>query len=650
MLGWWGVAVAAEPIDEEVAEEVVITGTRTPTPRAESPVTTEVISRQDIESSGADTLAQLLEIQAGVQVYQGFGASVGVRLRGHESKHVLVLVDGQRTVGRVGGIVDLQRFPLDRIERVEIVKGASSALYGSDALGGVINLVTRGSRKGLEGDLTVSAGSYVTERVSDERTPLGAAAGALAGLDHLSLDAALGLRRGEADVRADLSLLGYDPTPATPEGPATAGNGMKQAQAGLRGVWKMPGHNQIEASGVWLSRDSLGTDAPGTGAVMDRLNRTETVDVTVGALGVLHPRWRLQSSLHGSWFRDQLRTDQRGTDALDAYSETRETLAEARLQVLAQPWDRYGFTAGVDLLAEDLAADRLVEGDGDRQRGAVYVQGDLRPKWGRRFMVLPGFRVDADSRFGAFGSPKLAIRVDPAEALSVKMSFGAGYRAPDFRELFLYFENPGANYRVEGNPGLLPERSWGVTLDVETRPHDEVTVTVSGWYDDVTNLIQPTLFQDATTGTPQVFQYANVGRAAVRGASAVVGLGQGPISGSLGYTYVNAWDLDLERPLSGRPAHQATASVRAAHKPSGLEGSVRSALVGPRPFDDGDQTLIAPTYLNFDAQAAVRIRDRVRIFVGVDNLLDAGDRLLDPLRPRRLYAGMATQLPSPSPR
>ena len=121
--------------DDETTEAIEVTGTRTPQRRGDSPVATEVISREEIERSGVTDVGQLMATMGGAQLDRNF-AGAGVSLQGLEAKHTLVLVDGDRVLGMKDGIVDLERFNAEQIERIEIVRGAGSALYGADAIGG----------------------------------------------------------------------------------------------------------------------------------------------------------------------------------------------------------------------------------------------------------------------------------------------------------------------------------------------------------------------------------------------------------------------------------------------------------------------------------------------------------------------------------
>ncbi|HSC88776.1 MAG TPA: TonB family protein, partial [Polyangiaceae bacterium] len=124
--------------------EVVVTGARVPERRSESVISTQVIDREALRRSGATNVGAALEAEPGLQVERTFRGTE-VWIRGLDPEYTLILLDGQRLPGRVGGAIDLSRYPLENVERVEIVRGPSSALYGSDAIGGTINIVTRES-------------------------------------------------------------------------------------------------------------------------------------------------------------------------------------------------------------------------------------------------------------------------------------------------------------------------------------------------------------------------------------------------------------------------------------------------------------------------------------------------------------------------
>lgn len=151
-------------------EEIVITATRTPLMLKDAPVLTRVISARDLEKQGVATLQQALENEmAGVQFHQaGYGSSLS--FQGLDARYVLFLVDGERMAGETYGNVDYARIPMSNIERIEIVRGASSVLYGSNAMGAVVNIITRMPKEKVEVNAAVR---YGTPFQNNQRETLG---------------------------------------------------------------------------------------------------------------------------------------------------------------------------------------------------------------------------------------------------------------------------------------------------------------------------------------------------------------------------------------------------------------------------------------------------------------------------------------------
>jgi len=146
---------ADEPAAAAPAGEViVVTGTRSETPLSASPVTTEVIDRARLAESGAQTVGEALALRPGIWIDRGVAGTSGITIRGLGPQYSLILVDGARQIGRTDGYLDLDRFGVADIEQIEIVRGPSSALYGADALGGVVNLITRRPAAGVALDAT----------------------------------------------------------------------------------------------------------------------------------------------------------------------------------------------------------------------------------------------------------------------------------------------------------------------------------------------------------------------------------------------------------------------------------------------------------------------------------------------------------------
>ena len=620
------------PLDEEALEDdlvIVITGSRTEKRLADTPVATEVLTRDDIEQAGAENVAELLEERAGVQIVRSFsGASV--QMQGLGSEYVLILVDGQRVNGRIGGAVDLERFSVERIEQVEIVRGASSALYGADALGGVINIITRDADDPLSAEATVKAG----------------ASPAADGVDGVDARGSVASRKGWVSGRLSGSWHDFAAYDLDPSDEATTGSARTNQDVTGQATLRLSDTFQLGFQGDYVRRRLEGIDVSASGATFDRLNVSEYAMFSARPELKFANGARLTTLLGYSLFRDQYLTDQRGDDALDVYEQTLEQTGELKLQLdLPLLNSEHLLTLGAEGFFEQLEADRL-DTTGERARGTLLVQDDWIPS--EQWELVAGLRLDADSQFGFYPAPSLAVRFDPTDAWTLRTSVGRGYRAPSFRELLLRFENASVNYVVEGNPELQPETSIGVNVGAEWRPIQQLDASVNLFYNTIDDLIATATVEDAALGNPTRFSYVNIDQAVTRGVES--SLRARPWSGGsleAAHTLLDARDLALDRQLEGRSRHRVSLQVAQRVHAIGLEASARGAFNSAQPYyldSDGDGTeelTLADPYVTLDARLAGDLGDNVTLFVGGENLLDAGDPQFLPLRPRRFYAGLS---------
>lgn len=601
-------------------EGAVITGTRTERSASESTVQTEVITRADIEASGAENLAGVLEEHRGMDVQRSAAFGSSLRVQGLDAQYALILVDGQRVAGRVNGAIDLTRFLTEDIERIEIVRGPSSALYGADALGAVINVIPRRARRAWEGELRARYGSFNSVDAS--------ARGAMV-RGPWSLTAVAGYHRRDA--------FDLDPSDA-----ATTGGAFDSLNAAARAELR-PNDQWLIATGVeYFFRDQRAVDSGAGGAVLDRYNRTETLSVPLSMSYRWGPRGRsrLRSSLWLTYYRDQFLRDQRGGDALDQSQDNRNIIAQAEAQLDVAVGPDRAVTVGVDGMFEWQRSDRLMSGSTQRARLAVYYQDELTLLRAPRFSLVPGVRLDVDSQFGLAPTPKLQARLDPHRTLSLRLSYGWGFRAPSFQELNLLFENSSAGYVVAGNPSLRPERSRSLDVGVEYKPHWRLTLQCNFFRNDLEDLISAVSATSAGSGDSQLFRYENIDRAWTMGVeSSARWRASAWLTIDASYTLTLSEDQTLMRPLEGRAAHRATLAASVRHSDTGLEASTRIALVGPRPFYPATGAIEMPAYLSIDARAAWTIRRLVQLFVGADNLANAGDARFLPIQPRTIYGG-----------
>ena len=462
---------------------VIVTAARREQRLADAVVETEVISARDL-ARGPSDLASVLTERVGVQVDGGVPAGAGVQLRGFGSRRVLVLLDGQPLIGRVNGNLDLARLPVSGIERIEIVKGPQSTLYGTDAIGGVINVITKGApATGTSSAISTTAGSY--------------------GRTEVAGDAAW--RSGALSTSINGGYGGVELVPGVSSDVATYS---RRAHGSVSGGLDMGSSLSVEWGGL---------------AVVERQRyRTGQLfhfgDNVQGSARIgAEQKWpldRLKATMSISTFDHLSRAATRDTPASDSGSRDRQRLLQGELHWSAvrgpRVWD-----AGVAVRREWIDADRLSTQSSaivgvEPFTQATFSVGDV--------IVTPGARLSWSDRWGSFLAPRIATLWRPAEGVAVRASFGRGYRAPDFKELYLAFVNSAAGYAVYGNPDLRPERSTSVSLGSEWAG-DRAFLRATGFNARYRDFIE-TRAPDANG----VYTYGNINRGWTRGVEVEAGV------------------------------------------------------------------------------------------------------------------------------
>lgn len=485
-------AAAREDADEAVLETMV-TGSRIRRSRADTPGA-ERLGHARIVESGADTLADLLERTAGVQVRDNLGTGSEVVLDGLDGKYVLILIDGQPVNGFVNDRVDLERLgiSIEDVEHVDVVRGPMSAVYGSQALGGVIHIVTKRPRATPR--LALQLGTRLAPGgISRERVVVSGGGG----FGPLTLRLSLS---GLHDEAVDRGRVGpHGEVQRSPDGAYDLPH-RRLGDARLFLSLYAPEHLTLRSS-LWVGLSQLETRQSG---VIPSRDATDTgqLDATVSAEWEPLRAHELIASVRVSRFTHRFFRlpdgdvkdpapfcveDGAGWRPLDlpcaraprTESDARQDLGRFEL-VHRAAWLRgLPFVARLDTAAgavvelqrgqrlDEDGADTL-QNKGSRTLAALYGEARYLPI--DAVTLSPGMRIDAALLDGATApvvglGPKLSARFDLPFGLFTQLAFGQGFRVPSFNEQHLRFDHSELGYLVEGNPSLTPERSSGVRAE-----------------------------------------------------------------------------------------------------------------------------------------------------------------------------------------
>lgn len=596
------------------------------------PVT--VLGGEAMRDAEYTNVGDALREVAGVVTRRGSeGTDVGgEQIQGVDSRQVLVLMDGQPIVGARGiksGAINLDRQSTLGLDRIEVVKGAASAEYGSDAMGGVINLIPRDPHRPLEIAGQASRG--------DE-----GAADAAADVGGLARRSTFFFSGGHHQRDA------FDLTPSTPD---TTGAAIHRRD--------VSGRVSVAPSPSWLITSNVTS-------YWNTLNGR-----SIGELGTEDDRTPSSAQTYGA--RAEWRIDARTTAEVRAYAgrytetSTGTLLDAARTPV--EPADLSERLAKVDGSFSRSLGDRQQARGGlgwthDGYQGHNRIRdpgGDAittRAAWGqydlspvRALTITTGVRVDDHSLFGTAVSPKVAVVERLTDALTARASFGRGFRAPDVGQLYYRFLNPTNLYQVIGNPGLEPERSTSWQAGLETRTGDRAHLVLNVFHNHVTNLIQAVSLGFVTSPAQLasiaaandiapdfdvqlnrlLFLYENVAHARTRGVelSGDYRLGRvARIGGS--YANVQAVDATTGAALANRNPQEATVRVDWTPARSGIRANLRGAfysswIAGSTRSVSGTSDIRAPKFALWDVTVSKTLIRTTELFSAVNNLTNSQD-------------------------
>jgi outer membrane receptor for ferrienterochelin and colicins len=605
-----------EHAPDEEPLDIVVTGRRSPERLGASAVAVEVVDRAQIVASGMRDAAQILANQPGIQIDSSFRGDA-IQMQGLDSQHTLILVDGERLIGARDGALDLTRLFAGDIERIEIVRGPASAIYGSDAIAGVVNIITRAPRQKPGGE---AQGRYGLSRDGGHQGDVWGSA--FGGSETFRARGNVAYRRNAA----------FDLSPGTA---ATTGNRLDSVSANLRTSYTPSPRFQLPVFLRAVRREQKGVDDGAGGAIYDRVARGDELMVTTVPSWKLRQADQLTLALNYAYLRSQFLRDQRRDDDGDTYEDANEQLATVRLQSDSELGPVH-LSSGLEALGQRYETPRLSE-LGTRGRISPYAQLEYRPL--AQLALVPSARLDVDSQYGVNVSPRIALRYDPASWLVLRGAVGRGFRAPSFSELYLIFANPAAGYRVTGNTDLEPERSLGANLSAEVHGVPWVSGMLNLFRNELRDLIDTRL--SGIEGGEQIFAYSNYARARTQGVES--SLQSRPLEGlllELNYTFTDARDLVEDTELQGRARHRG--SLRSVYTRERYALSARCLFVGKRHVMLDGRDLSTP-YAVLDLRASFVINRHVEPYLVVENATDAGDAN-NPLRPATFYAGLNLSL------
>lgn len=586
--------VTADDGEPEALPDIEITVQRYRQPKEDVTASVVVLGRRELDAVPGENLRDALLGIAGIDIRPqgGAGAQAGVSLRGSRTEHILVLIDGHRVNTAQGGGVDFSDLPLAEVERIEVLRGGGSALYGSDPLGGVINIVTR---RGGDGSLAAKL--------------------AIGSWDTYELTLGTGRQLGWGSYRLDLQRFGQvgDFVYEDNRGGRPQRINNRLIRNSVRGgaTYRFEDSGELEAS-FGLYHAVKGVPGRIEFPTPNAAQRDFRYDTGLGYRWFLGEDSELSARLY---WQEQERDffDPSGPFPVDANHRNRQLSAEVLGTIDTARRGRA--VVGLDYRRDEI--DSTTDGRHHRVTGGVFglYEFDLGP-----VTVVPSVRLDGQSGQRPIFSPKFGVMGRPTRSVTLRSNVGRSFRAPSFDDLY-WPEDAFAR----GNPGLRPEHAVEWDVAATWQPSSRTRLDLGYFNRASSDLI---LWQPGIGGKwmPQ-----NLSRVRFQGIEAGFELGlpwPAGLSLSGSYSYLKATThsgtaAEIGKQLVGQPFHHGFTELR--YEQGDWLADLRVRAVGQR-YTTAANTASLPSYAVVDALTRWRPEPEVELCLELRNLLNTSYR------------------------
>lgn len=645
----------------------------------------KIISRQEIEMMGSRRLDEVLKEQTGLAIINDIGSgsrAVGLQMQGFDSGYTMVMIDGQPMVGRNNGNFDLSRVTVSNIERIEIIKGASSCLFGSEALAGVINIVTRKNIIQPQGMAALRYGSFnMVDATLEGETPF------------------LG-KKGSVYLSGNYYRTdGFNSNPYLNEGKTAPPFNSLAFQGRAR--YLLTDKSTLNLNGRYVTRHSENVMSYGVRPSKDMLDEND-FNGSVSLNNTFDNGLRLKTQ----YYLTRYETVQDITD-LNSASEIsgnrfKQYLHRIEIQATRRFSDVLEVTTGVGT-ADELLKNAAYRGSKSMANYFGYSQASWQAA--NKLSVTAGARYDYHDQYGGKVNPSIGFQYHLYENLTLKAAIGTGFKTPNFQQLYLVFTNLQTGYTVLGSEefwreiqqltdagqimsvfpaaqrirSLKPERSVSYSGGFSYSPFTALKLDVNLFYNDMRDFINSEQVAVKTNGQ-QIFSYMNIAHAYTTGAE--IGLSWSAtksLSFSAGYQLLYAVDKGVVdsinnstglyamvydtgknemRPstrkdyvgLNNRSRHMANVKLSYTHEKTGLTGTFRINYRSKYGFmeDNRANNFLDPydTYVRsfFLLNAAIQktfYNKHLQLQLTADNLVNYRDQLMPAQQGRAILAGIS---------
>ena len=585
------------PLRAEVnISPTVVTATISEKTLEETPGSVQVITDLEIEEMGATSVDEVLEQAIGLMVSTASGRAKATNIRGTGTKRSLVLIDGRRLAAGYKDFTSTDQIPVNMIQRIEIVRGPSGAIYGSDAIGGVVNIITKKTPEKTSGEVAIRYKSHLDK---DSDSGMGSAwVGASLGKTAFILS---GSTQG---------IGGWDDDGDSPDD----GDDKDLDSAAGRVSYALTETSNLSAGFEYFDLERQGeryyqAQSRERSAEDQRLNYflqynnqiTQDKNILIRAYRSEHEN-KMQFSPAAT---------------VTGEEDAERWLNQVEARYTGPIMGRHLLSAGAEFRQE--GREDSSGADNDLDNTSIFIQDEFEIFSSLYFTA--GLRYDNHSEFGDQFSPKAAIVYSLFDELRLKASIGKGFRAPSISELFVTSYRNKAKYVYNPNPDLEPEESlsYEIGLEGEKGPFSG---GITAFRNDIDNMIDARFIRTEGSGNNKItyYQYQNIADARTQGIEARADIKlPWHLSTGAGVTWLDTENKETGEELTDASDIKAIFRLAYYHPDYKFRAATRINYIGDQHELDGQDK---NEYVTVNLYFAKDFSNRIRAFAGIDNLLN----------------------------
>lgn len=597
-------------------QQIVVTATRTKKLMEDVPVVTELIGREEIDEKGAENLAEVLEDRPGITIESGSEGGKFLYMNGVDSRRILVLVDGIPLAGKLNNRIQLDLIDSDKIDHIEIVKGPGSALYGNDAMGGVINVITRDFTPNTKIRMNGRLGSNDLYSGNISLTGQKKGVGYVLNVDHMNK----GFDKGQNEIDIKSS---------------------KSSSASGKLVFRNPAAGRIDMQSEYRT-DELKSESSFMGSTSNNLSQVKNFNSSAG--------WEKDLANNSSlkligYYTTNLRTYKSArvnSTRPASIDTTTDNILGLKSDFTYNPSELIKFDFGFDYSDNNYDNPRLL-GRESRKQGGGFTQ--VEANLSKKLTLILGGRYDKITDLEGHFSPRVSSMYSFTPNLKLRASYGGGFRAPSFIELYSNFPIPipGMPLMVVGNSNLKPEKSLGGNFGVEYFWNQFLLVNATLFRNNFQDMIVD--YQPA----PFTYSYLNVEEATFQGVELQTRFYlRDNLATTLSYNFTDISHKNENVAFSKISPHTAVVRVNYGLFKNKIKIALREKYYSGRDIlvvsgHSGDLTKQKKdAYHLADLTISYKLNSMLCLRLGSTNLLDYTDKDYGPWIGRRIFMEIST--------